>query len=134
MQDLIQWCRGKIDAIITDPPYGIANEVVITRTRNTMKFKTSKDINHNFGEWDKFNTMQDFFDFTFAWVDLAIELLRDGGMFISYFDKDKINFLSHYLQRKGFKIKGYYADCKTNPVPQARKVKWQNGWEMAGLW
>jgi len=125
---------SSIDAIITDPPYGISSEVKITRTRNTMKFKASKDISLNFGEWDKFDDVHDFMSFTYSWIDLADEKLRDGGMFISYFDRDKINFLSQYLQSKGYKTKGYYADCKSNPVPQARKVKWMNGWEEAGLW
>lgn len=123
-----------VDLILTDPPYGISNEMVITRTRNTMKFQATTDLSNNFGDWDKFDDIQSFMNFTFQWVDKADRLLRKGGMFISYFDRDKINFLSYYLQKKGYKSKGYYADCKSNPVPQARKVKWMNGWEIVGLW
>lgn len=28
---------GSVDMVLTDPPYGIANEVIITRSRNTQK-------------------------------------------------------------------------------------------------
>jgi DNA modification methylase len=123
-----------IDLCLTDPPYMISNEVVITRGRNKMKFKGT-DIKQDFGSWDKFNSLDDFMNWTFKWVDEATRCLRDGGMFCSYFDRDKINFLSRYLQDKyGFKCKGYYADIKSNPVPQARKVKWMNGWEIIGMW
>ena len=125
---------NSVDVILTDPPYGISSEMRITRTRNTMKFKATTDLIGNFGEWDKFESIREFMEFTYSWVDEADRILRNGGMFISYFDRDKINFLSHYLRGKGYKTKGYYADCKSNPVPQARKVKWMNGWEIAGLW
>lgn len=125
---------NSIDALISDPPYGISTEMKITRTRNTMKFKATTDLSGNFGKWDKFETIHEFMQFTYAWVDEVDRILKGGGMFICYFDRDKINFLSHYLQSKGYKSKGYYADCKSNPVPQARKVKWMNGWEECGLW
>lgn len=122
-----------VDLVLTDPPYMISNEVIITRGRNKMKFK-GPDIKHNFGEWDRFESLEDFYKFTYSWMDFVVERLRPGGMFCSYFDRDRINFMSRYLQGNGFKTKGYFADIKTNPVPQARKVKWMNGWEMIGLW
>lgn len=122
------------DLILTDPPWGISSEVIITRGRNKMKFK-GPDINLDFGKWDHFDGLKDFMAFTYKWVDEAVRVLRSGGMFVSYFDRDKINFLSLYLQQKyGFKTKGYYAHIKSNPVPQARKVKWMNGWEELGMW
>ena len=126
---------NSVDMILTDPPYGIANEVKITRSRNAQKFGKAKPITHDFGEWDKFDGFEDFMSFTTRWVDLAVSKLRGGGMFVSFFDRDRINFLSHYLQSQyGFKCKGYFAFIKQNPVPQARKVKFMNGWEVSGMW
>jgi len=122
-----------IDAVITDPPYGISNEVRITRGRNKMKFK-GPDISHKFGDWDVFASERDFWEFTAAWVSECDRVLKPGGTFISYFDRDRINFLSALLKEEGYKLRNYYADCKLNPVPQARKVNWQSGWEMAGIW
>lgn len=124
---------NSIDCIITDPPYMIANEVIITRGRNKMKFK-GKDISHQFGEWDKFDSKKDFWKFTFNWLDECMRVLKEGRIIVIFFDRDKINFISRYLQDNGFKCKGYFAFIKSNPVPQARKVKWMNGWEIAGLW
>lgn len=126
---------GSVDLVLTDPPYGIANEVKITRSRNSQKFGKAKEITHDFGEWDKFEGFDDFMNFTKRWVDLVVPKLKGGAMLVSFFDKDRINFLSHYLQQQyGFKIKGYFAFIKQNPVPQARKVKFMNGWEIAGIW
>ena len=79
-----------VDLLFTDPPYMISNEVVITRGRNKMKFK-GPDIIQDFGDWDKFDSLDDYFKWTFKWVNLAVGILRDGGMFCSYFDRDKIN-------------------------------------------
>ena len=126
---------GSVDMILTDPPYGLANEVKITRSRNSQKFGKAKTITHDFGEWDKFGGFEDFMNFTQRWVDLCVPKLRGGGMLVSFFDKDRINFLSHYLQSQyGFRCKGYFSYIKQNPVPQARKVKFMNGWEVAGMW
>jgi len=123
------------DLILTDPPYNISSEVKITRTRNTMKFKATTDLIMDMGEWDKFDSEKDYWNFTYSWIDECVRVLRDGGMFITYFDRDKINFVSYYLQKKyNFKCKGYFAHIKSNPVPQARKVKWMNSWEIVGLW
>jgi len=118
-----------VDLILTDPPYMISKETTISRGKNTVKFK-GKDLVLDFGEWDHFGSFDEFMQWTYNWLDETARVLRKGGIFCSYFDKDKINFLSKYLQIKHkFKIKGYYADLKSNPVPQARKVSWMNGWE-----
>ena len=125
---------NSVDLVLTDPPFAISNEVVITRGRNKMKFK-GKDVKFDFGEWDKFDSLEDYLQFTFKWLDECIRILKEGKLIISYFDRDKINFISNYLQKKHkFKLKGYFAHLKSNPVPQARRVKWMNGWEEAGLW
>lgn len=123
---------GSVDMILTDPPYGIANDTKIIRNGNGQKYGKAKAITHDFGAWDKFEGFEDFMDFTKRWVDLCVPKLRGGGMLVSFFDRDRINFLSHYLQSQyGFKCKGYFSFIKQNPVPQARKVKFQNGWEVA---
>jgi DNA modification methylase len=113
-----------IDLILTDPPYWIANEIKIHRSGN-WKFKQGKDITHSFGEWDKFQDNEDFLNFTYSWVDAVVSKLRAWGMFVCFFDRDRINFLSHYLQKKyGFKIKWYFYYVKNNPVPMVRKGAW----------
>ena len=115
-----------IDMIFTDPPYGISNN-------NKFKFKKNI-ISHDFGKWDWFKDDNEFWNFTFNWIDNCIKVLRKGGMFFTYFDMDKINFISYYLKKNGFKYKDYFADLKSNPMPQLRKVKWASAWEIIGMW
>ncbi|MEM1577929.1 MAG: site-specific DNA-methyltransferase [Candidatus Pacearchaeota archaeon] len=126
-----------VDMVLTDPPMMISRNIKITRTRNIAKFCRwrGKDIDLFFGEWDVFPSEKDFLKFTFNWVKECVRILKKGRIFASFFDRDKINFLSYYLQKiHNFKCKGYFAYIKRNPVPQARKVKWMNAWEEAGLW
>lgn len=70
---------GSVDMVLTDPPYGIANEVIITRSRKAQKFGKAKAITHNFGEWDKFVGFDDFMIFTKRWVDAVVPKLKRGG-------------------------------------------------------
>ena len=66
--------------VLTDPPYGIANEVIITRSRKAQKFGKAKAITHNFGEWDKFVGFDVFMIFTKRWVDAVVSKLKGGGV------------------------------------------------------
>lgn len=125
--------KGSIDMILTDPPFGISKEIKITRSKNAMKFKGS-DINLDFGEWDKFEDTDEFMEFTYSWVDECDRVLKEGGILISYFDRDKINFLSRYLREMDYNLRGYFISAKVNPVPQARKVGFMSGWEECGIW
>ena len=70
---------GSVDMILTDPPYGIANEVKITRSRNSQKFGKAKTITHDFGEWDKFGGFEDFMTSTQRGVAFCGPPLRGGG-------------------------------------------------------
>ena len=108
------------DIILTDPPFGTGREREVNRKRNYLKYNNEfKDKNNNL--WD-FIEGDEFFEWTWRWVDKCIEQLRPGGYFISFFDRDKINFLSYYLQNKGFKLRNYICDCLVNPVPRAGLV------------
>ena len=119
---------GSVDAVITDPPYGISQEMKITRAKNAMKFKGA-DINYNFGIWDIFKNTDALFAFTYSWINEVIRILRADAILVNWFDRDKINFISDYMQEKGFKRRNYIFYCKKNPVPQARKINWQSSVE-----
>ena len=126
-----------IDLIFTDPPYGITNSIRPGREANPDYHLTHAYIRaqaFNFEEWDKFENQEEFFRWTWLWLDEAIRVLKSGRMIISYFDKGQVNFLSKYLTDRGFLCRGYYADCKQNPAPQVKKYKWMGDWEIIGLW
>ncbi|GAI32317.1 unnamed protein product, partial [marine sediment metagenome] len=113
----------KVDLVLTDPPYYVSQEVVIHRSMNPKKYKyTGKDINLDFGEWDKFDNEEDYRHFCQSWMEKCAIALKEGGHFISFFDQDRTSHLIddarvYHLQRRQ-----HLYWLKTNPVPRARKV------------
>lgn len=117
------------DLVLTDPPYNISNEVTINRG-SQGKYK-GKDISSDFGEWDCFDTDLTYLDFVMKWCKECARLLKPGGFFISFFDKEKISFLFTIMKELGFRSRDNITWIKNNPVPQARKMKFAQGTEMA---
>ena len=63
---------ASIDAVVTDPPYGIANT------------KSFKDKSHgNFkaldASWDIFNSKKDYIEFTSSWLEECERILKPNG-------------------------------------------------------
>jgi len=79
------------DAVITDPPYNISNENVISRG-SQGKYK-GQDLTHDYHEWDKFDCEYDYYVFTQGWVAECARLLKPGGFLISFFDKRRLSWI-----------------------------------------
>jgi DNA modification methylase len=112
-----------VDLVVTDPPYNISyeNEII----RDGGKFGIAKNINLNFGEWDK-NKI-----FPKNYVDDFVRILKNNGVLIMFYDRLYLGLIGLYLQNKhNFKVRHIGNWIKSNPTPQARKVKWQIGSEM----
>jgi len=113
---------GSIDLIVTDPPYNISSTQKIIREGG--KFGKAKPINYDFGEWDYGNTNPQ------SWIPLAVSKLTDNGVFISMVGKREAENMMKTLEDEGMFIRHLGCWCKTNPAPQARKVKWMSGVEL----
>ena len=113
---------GSIDLILTDPPYNISSSQKIIR--NEGKFGKAKTINYDFGEWDYGNISPN------VWVPLAVSKLKDNGVFISMVGKREAENMMKTLEESGMFIRHLGCWCRTNPVPQIRKVKWMSGTEL----
>ena len=110
------------DAIITDPPYNVSNKTKITR--NGGKYGIAKDINLDFGAWDHNVVMYADFIGEFA------RILKPNGVLAMFYNKLWIGEIARFLEDSyGFQTRHVGAWVKSNPAPQARKVKWQNGSE-----
>lgn len=120
MADLPDAC---VDLVITDPPYGVANDTVIMRNNGTVWHS------HDFGWWDYFKDDSEFIAFTDSWVKEAARLLRPCGSFYSFFPKEKIYILVKLLERYGLFTRNTIIWHKTNPVPQMRKVNFMSATE-----
>jgi site-specific DNA-methyltransferase (adenine-specific) len=112
-----------VDLICTDPPYNVSvkNSKI---TRGTSGKYVGPDIALDFGEWDRAGL-----DWT-AYIEEFVRLLKPNGVLAMFYDKLQLGQIGLYLQGKhGFQVRHIGTYVKSNPAPQARKVKWQNGCE-----
>jgi len=73
-----------IDLAIVDPPY-----------------------NQNVDTWDTFKSEQEFFDFTFRWVDLVIKKLKETGSLYIFNNAYNSALIFAHLLEKGMKYKNW---------------------------
>lgn len=115
---------NSIDMVLTDPPFNISSDVKIVDVRG----KERRTIDYNFGEWDKFSE-EEYESFTNKWVEECARVLKWGGHFVTYFAKEYIGLLMDFWKRKGWQIRDCLVWVKSNPVPQLRRVKFQQATE-----
>ena len=114
--------KESINLILTDPPYNISNNTKIVRDGG--KFGKAKTIDMDFGDWDKEAI------FPKDYLDRFVELLKPNGVLIMFYDRLYLGLIGIYLQNKhNFKVRHIGNWIKSNPAPQARKVKWMIGSE-----
>ena len=124
--------NNSIDLILTDPPYNISLQ---NNNRDRSKFNSAimrrnKALNFDFGSWDNMER-QEFLDFTYAWFEKCANKLRNGGTFISFYNKEDISYLSWIGNVLGIRTRTIFTWKKTNPVPQFRKVNYLSACEFA---
>jgi DNA modification methylase len=81
-----------IDAIITDPPYGIAKKKPL-RGSSKGKIKTLDS------KWDMFETDEDFIAFTELWVKECKRVLKPSGSIAVWGDRRNIFFVQPILEK-----------------------------------
>lgn len=118
-----QFPNESFELILTDPPYNVSAEGArINRGRG--KYSEGKDIILDFGEWDKGQI---------TWQDFILEferLLTPHGVLVLFYERMQLGTIGVYLQSRNWQVRHIGCWVKSNPTPQARKVKWQNGTEM----
>lgn len=114
--------EDSIDLIVTDPPYGLVSTTTITR--HGGKFGSSTDLDTKF-EWDR--------PVEYVWVKECLRVLRPAGVFISFYDRERIYEVIQTAKANGGVVRDIGAWHKTNPVPQVRKVKWASALELFAI-
>jgi len=123
-----------IDMILTDPPFMISQEIKIARSANKKYLYQGKNINLDFGEWDKqWKTEQEYLSWCKRWLRECIRVLKPYRHLIFFFDKKKVTPIWNYLEKLGMKGRSPLYWIKSNPVPRGRKVDFMKAIEMA-LW
>ena len=123
---------GSVDLILTDPPYNISIKNN-NRDRSNLSspiMRRNKPVNYDFGSWDNMER-QEFLDFTYDWFGKCANKLRDGGTFISFFNKEDISYLSWIGKEFDIRTRTIFTWHKTNPVPSFRKVNYLSSCEFA---
>lgn len=123
---------GEVDFVFTDPPYMITSELEINRVSNKSKYDSwlSFRRNEEVYSWDHFSSLEAYLDFVYSFVSESYRVLRTGGHLVVFFDKFKVSYLVDYCVKLGFKARQCLYWLKSNPVPQARKVKFMEALEM----
>ena len=111
-----------IDLIITDPPYNISRQ-----RKFTMKGKTP--INLDFGEWDKWETQEEYLDWCKLWLAECHRVLKDTGNILVW--HDKVMPIGYIMSKVGYKFKNLFSWNKTNPIPSFMKINFLSGFELA---
>lgn len=122
LDELKEEYEGKIDLVLTDPPYNISNtERPVIKMGSKWK---KKDLVYDFGEWDHGKITP------YDWIPKVYDLLTDNGILIFFYDKMEIGCVAKWLEEEwDMTVRHIGVMIKTNPVPQIFKVNWASGTE-----
>lgn len=104
---------GKVDAVITDPPYNTAN-------KNSKVVKGRKMMSNDFGKWDYFSDGK-YLEFTREWLVNVGRLIKKNGNLVVFCKLEYVSDVKRIYESLGFKHHGTMIWHKTNPTPSIRK-------------
>lgn len=107
----------KLDAIITDPPYGVSR-------KHQLGYSNMGRSGMNYGEWD-YNFDQK------KWIRDCAPLVKAGGTVIIFNDWKNLGEISEQLEKCGFIIKDIIRWIKRNPMPRNVERRYVNDCEFA---
>lgn len=90
--------NNSIDLAVIDPPY-----------------------NQNIDKWDTFKTQDKYFEFTYKWLDMTIEKLRDTGSLYLFNNPYNSAFITTYLVNKGMKFRNWIIWYKKDGFSPSKK-------------
>lgn len=114
--------RESVDTIFADPPYNLQLNGELHRPNNSLVDAVDDD-------WDRFDSMKSYDDFTACWLSAARELLKpDGSLWVigSYHNIFRVGTI---LQDLGFWILNDIIWRKSNPMPNFRGRRFTNAHE-----
>lgn len=116
-----------IDFICSDFPYNISNNGGLT-------MKWDKVVKADFGEWDKWDNLQDYFDFVFSVCREYQRILKPSGSMVLFFSYRYSGWIAYELERMWlFTFRNPIVFNKTNPQPHFRKNGFRSCHEV-GVW
>jgi DNA modification methylase len=108
--------ENSVGAVITDPPYNIANDFELMKD-NTV------DWSHDFGEWDEDEM------FPHDWLSKVKRVLKDNAVVIAMYDNIEIGIMVQAMRDADLNIRQKMYWHKQNPHPQIHKIRLQDAIE-----
>jgi len=124
---------NSIDLVVTDPPFNISQDKIIDRTNIENKAMRRKGkvkvLKYNFGDWDWFNSPEEYLLWTKKWAKEVVRVLKPNGTLYSFFAKSEISLFEYILKESGMHVRCTCVWHKTNPVPLLFKVGYMSASE-----
>jgi modification methylase len=114
--------KESVDCIFADPPYNLQLGGDLHRPNNTR-------VNGVEDEWDQFESLKAYDDFTKKWLGEARDLLRPDGTIWVIGSYHNIFRLGYILQDMGYWILNDIIWRKSNPMPNFRGRRFTNAHE-----
>lgn len=111
-----------VDMIFADPPYNLQLEGDLNRPDNSHVDAVNDD-------WDKFDSLKTYDDFTREWLSAARETLTDDGTIWVIGSYHNIFRVGTILQDLGYWVLNDVIWRKTNPMPNFRGRRFTNAHE-----
>ena len=115
-----------VDLIFADPPYNLQLKDTLYRPDQTAVEAVTQD-------WDKFNTYEEYDNFTEQWLKESKRILKKGGALWVIGSYHNILRVGTSIQNHGFWILNDIIWHKTNPMPNFRGTRFTNAHETL-LW
>ncbi len=83
----------------------------------------------HFGDWDVFETEEDFIKFTRQWFTECVRILHEDGWMYIFFSNRHMWILYELIRKFKLIIRANFTWIKTNPAPSYRKYNWRSATE-----
>lgn len=111
-----------VDVIFADPPYNMQLGDTLLRPDNTV-------VNGVDEEWDSFESLASYDEYTKKWLSAAKRVLKDDGCLWVIGSYHNIFRVGYILQNLGFWILNDVIWNKTNPMPNFKGTRFTNAHE-----
>ncbi len=113
---------NSVDVIFADPPYNLQLGESLTRPDNTS-------VSGVYEEWDSFESVNDYDEYTMEWMKAARRVLKDDGAIWVIGSYHNIFRVGYILKDLGFWILNDVIWNKTNPMPNFKGTRFTNAHE-----
>ncbi len=114
--------ENSVDLIFADPPYNLQLGDVLTRPDNSS-------VSGVYEEWDSFESLAAYDDYTRRWMTAARRILKDDGAIWVIGSYHNIFRVGYILQDLGFWILNDIIWNKVNPMPNFKGTRFTNAHE-----